>query len=57
MKRPRTPPTASGMVEYPGPDHELMKRLRPPQSVEEVCSLLCVYMIVLLLDFYWLYCP
>ncbi|CAN1197959.1 Topless-related protein 3 [Linum perenne] len=35
LKRPRTPPTGSGMVEYPGPDHELMKRLRPAQSVEE----------------------
>ncbi|KAF8015963.1 hypothetical protein BT93_H1495 [Corymbia citriodora subsp. variegata] len=37
MKRPRTPPTASGMVDYQNPDHEqLMKRLRPAQSVEEV---------------------
>ncbi|KAL3728392.1 hypothetical protein ACJRO7_033043 [Eucalyptus globulus] len=37
MKRPRTPPTASGMVDYQSPDHEqLMKRLRPAQSVEEV---------------------
>uniref|UniRef100_A0A2P2MSL4 Uncharacterized protein MANES_09G174100 n=1 Tax=Rhizophora mucronata TaxID=61149 RepID=A0A2P2MSL4_RHIMU len=37
LKRPRTPPIAPGMVDYQGPDHEqLMKRLRPVQSVEEV---------------------
>ncbi|CAI0390933.1 unnamed protein product [Linum tenue] len=36
LKRPRTPTGAPGMVEYQGPDHELMKRLRPAQSVEEV---------------------
>ncbi|KAI6692380.1 hypothetical protein NL676_020090 [Syzygium grande] len=37
MKRPRTPPTASAVVDYQNPDHEqLMKRLRPAQSVEEV---------------------
>ncbi|XP_021772817.1 topless-related protein 3-like [Chenopodium quinoa] len=36
-KRPRTPPTTLGMVDYQNPDHEqLMKRLRPAQSVEEV---------------------
>lgn len=37
MKRPRTPPAAPGMVDYPSTDHEqLMKRLRSAQSVEEV---------------------
>lgn len=37
LKRPLTPPTAPGMVDYQSPEHEqLMKRLRPPQSVEEV---------------------
>ncbi|EEF49925.1 WD-repeat protein, putative [Ricinus communis] len=37
LKRPRTPPTAPGMVDYQNPDHEqLMKRLRPAQSVDEV---------------------
>ncbi|KAI4295197.1 hypothetical protein MLD38_040576 [Melastoma candidum] len=37
MKGPRTPPTAPGMMEYQSPDHEqLIKRLRPTQSVEEV---------------------
>ncbi|XP_030957790.1 topless-related protein 3 [Quercus lobata] len=37
LKRPRTPPAASGMVDYPSTDHEqLMKRLRSAQSVEEV---------------------
>lgn len=37
LKRAITPPTTHGMVEYPGADHEqLMKRLRPAQSVEEV---------------------
>ncbi|KAF2307284.1 hypothetical protein GH714_026099 [Hevea brasiliensis] len=37
LKRPRTPPTAPGMVDYQSPDHEqLMKRLRPAQTVEEV---------------------
>lgn len=36
LKRPRTPPTAPGIVDYQSPDHELMKRLRPAQSVEEV---------------------
>ncbi|EXB56799.1 Topless-related protein 3 [Morus notabilis] len=37
LKRPRTPPAAPGMVDYQSPDHEqLMKRLRPAQSVEEV---------------------
>ncbi|XP_021898842.1 LOW QUALITY PROTEIN: topless-related protein 3 [Carica papaya] len=37
LKRPRTPPANSGVVDYPNPDHEqLMKRLRPAQSVEEV---------------------
>lgn len=36
VKRPRTPPTL-GMLDYQNPDHEqLMKRLRPGQSVEEV---------------------
>lgn len=45
LKRPRTPPATQGMVDYqsPNPDHEqLMKRLRPAHSVEEVtkyCSL------------------
>ncbi|KAK7822237.1 topless-related protein 2 [Quercus suber] len=37
LKRPRTPPAAPGMVDYPSTDHEqLMKRLRSAQSVEEV---------------------
>ncbi|KNA19336.1 hypothetical protein SOVF_060520 [Spinacia oleracea] len=37
LKRPRTPPGTLGMVDYQNPDHEqLMKRLRPAQSVEEV---------------------
>ncbi|KAF8038856.1 hypothetical protein BT93_B1417 [Corymbia citriodora subsp. variegata] len=37
LKRPVTPPTGPGMVDYQNPDHEqLMKRLRPAQSVEEV---------------------
>ncbi|XP_031402100.1 topless-related protein 3-like [Punica granatum] len=37
LKRPLTPPTAPGMVDYQNPEHEqLMKRLRPAQSVEEV---------------------
>ncbi|XWS57464.1 hypothetical protein CRYUN_Cryun09bG0176200 [Craigia yunnanensis] len=37
LKRPRTPPSAPGMVDYQNPDHEqLMKRLRSAPSVEEV---------------------
>ncbi|CAI8615392.1 unnamed protein product [Vicia faba] len=37
LKRPRTPSTTPGMVEYQNSDHEqLMKRLRPTPSVEEV---------------------
>lgn len=37
LKRPITPPTTLGMLEYQTADHEqLMKRLRPAQSVEEV---------------------
>ncbi|CAK9134797.1 unnamed protein product [Ilex paraguariensis] len=37
LKRPITPPATLGMVEYQTTDHEqLMKRLRPAQSVEEV---------------------
>ncbi|KAK6121065.1 hypothetical protein DH2020_045194 [Rehmannia glutinosa] len=37
LKRPITPPATLGMVEYQNADHEqLMKRLRPAQSVEEV---------------------
>ncbi|GKV31989.1 hypothetical protein SLEP1_g40635 [Rubroshorea leprosula] len=36
LKRPRTPPGAPGMVDYQSPDHELMKRLRPAPSIEEV---------------------
>ncbi|KAI5658642.1 hypothetical protein M9H77_27435 [Catharanthus roseus] len=37
LKRPITPPATLGMVEYQSADHEqLMKRLRPAQSVEEV---------------------
>ncbi|XP_074276734.1 topless-related protein 3-like [Silene latifolia] len=37
LKRPRTPPGTLGLVDYQNPDHEqLMKRLRPAQSVEEV---------------------
>lgn len=37
LKRPRTPPATLGMVDYQNPDHEqLMKRLRPAQSVDEV---------------------
>lgn len=36
LKHPRTPPTP-GMVDYQTPDHEqLMKRLRPTPSAEEV---------------------
>ncbi|KAK4746150.1 hypothetical protein SAY87_012462 [Trapa incisa] len=36
LKRPLTPP-APGMVDYQSPEHEqLMKRLRPAQSVDEV---------------------
>ncbi|KAH9755386.1 Topless-related protein 3 [Citrus sinensis] len=36
LKHPRTPPTP-GMVDYQNPDHEqLMKRLRPAPSAEEV---------------------
>ncbi|GAB4855618.1 Topless- protein 3 [Ancistrocladus abbreviatus] len=37
LKRPKTPPPMLGMVDYQSPDHEqLIKRLRPAQSVEEV---------------------
>ncbi|KAM7469920.1 hypothetical protein LguiA_008103 [Lonicera macranthoides] len=37
LKRAITPPATLGMVEYQSADHEqLMKRLRPAQSVEEV---------------------
>ncbi|EPS69182.1 hypothetical protein M569_05580, partial [Genlisea aurea] len=37
IKRPLTPPATLGMVEYQNADHEqIMKRLRPAQSVEEV---------------------
>ncbi|KAK9292226.1 hypothetical protein L1049_020189 [Liquidambar formosana] len=37
LKHPRTPPTTPGMVDYQNPDHEqLMKRLRPTQSIEEI---------------------
>ncbi|KAL4341350.1 hypothetical protein GQ457_08G009520 [Hibiscus cannabinus] len=37
LKHPRTPPSVPGMVDYQNPDHEqLMKRLRPASSVEEV---------------------
>ncbi|KAG9138166.1 hypothetical protein Leryth_001396 [Lithospermum erythrorhizon] len=37
LKRPITPPGTMGMVEYPNADHDqLMKRLRPAPSVEEV---------------------
>ncbi|KAG5044256.1 hypothetical protein JHK87_008171 [Glycine soja] len=37
LKRPRTPPTTAGMADYQNADHEqLMKRLRPAPSVEEV---------------------
>ncbi|XP_027351654.1 topless-related protein 3-like isoform X2 [Abrus precatorius] len=37
LKRPRTPPTTPGMVDYQNADHEqLMRRLRPAPSVEEV---------------------
>ncbi|KAG7603609.1 Topless-related protein 3 [Arabidopsis thaliana] len=36
LKRPRTPPATPGIVDYQNPDHELMKRLRPAPSVEEV---------------------
>ncbi|KAA8536791.1 hypothetical protein F0562_029269 [Nyssa sinensis] len=37
LKRPITPPATLGMVDYQNTDHEqLMKRLRPSQSVEEV---------------------
>ncbi|XP_019441183.1 PREDICTED: topless-related protein 3-like isoform X2 [Lupinus angustifolius] len=37
LKRPRTPPTTPGMVDYQNADHEqLMKRFRPGHSVEEV---------------------
>ncbi|KAG5075956.1 hypothetical protein AAZX31_20G224000 [Glycine max] len=37
LKRPRTPPANPGMIDYQNADHEqLMKRLRPGHSVEEV---------------------
>ncbi|KAG6701327.1 hypothetical protein I3842_08G159800 [Carya illinoinensis] len=37
LKHPRTPPGTPGIVDYQSNDHEqLMKRLRPAQSVEEV---------------------
>ena len=37
LKRPRTPPANPGMVDYQNADHDqLMKRLRPGHSVEEV---------------------
>ncbi|KAH0731662.1 hypothetical protein KY289_002850 [Solanum tuberosum] len=37
LKRPLTPPATLGMLDYQSADHEqLMKRLRPAQSVEEV---------------------
>ncbi|CAN8265297.1 unnamed protein product [Cochlearia groenlandica] len=36
LKRPRTPPATPGIVDYQNPDHELMKRLRPVPSGEEV---------------------
>jgi len=37
LKRPRTPPATSAMVDYQNTDHEpLMKRLRSGHSVEEV---------------------
>ncbi|GFY94903.1 TOPLESS-related 2 [Actinidia rufa] len=37
LKRPITPPATLGMVDYQNSDHEqLMKRLRPAPSVEEV---------------------
>ncbi|KAG5084297.1 hypothetical protein JHK84_054335 [Glycine max] len=37
LKCPRTPPTTAGMADYQNADHEqLMKRLRPAPSVEEV---------------------
>lgn len=40
LKRPRTPPATSAMVDYQNADHEpLMKRLRPGHSVEEVTSM------------------
>ncbi|XWS64483.1 hypothetical protein CRYUN_Cryun05aG0007700 [Craigia yunnanensis] len=39
LKRPTTPPSALRMVDYQNPDHEqLMKRLRPAPSVEEVTN-------------------
>jgi hypothetical protein len=40
LKRPRTPPATPGIVDYQNPDHELMKRLRPAPSVEEVTRIL-----------------
>ncbi|KAI5398604.1 Topless- protein 3 [Lathyrus oleraceus] len=37
LKRPRTPPATPGIVDYQNADHDqLMKRLRPVHSVEEV---------------------
>ncbi|XP_004495685.1 topless-related protein 3-like isoform X2 [Cicer arietinum] len=37
LKRPRTPPVTPGIVDYQSADHDqLMKRLRPGHSVEEV---------------------
>ncbi|XP_057423217.1 topless-related protein 3-like [Lotus japonicus] len=37
LKRPKTPPATPGMVDYQNADHEqLMKRLRPNHSVEEM---------------------
>ena len=46
LKRPRTPPATLGMVDYQNPDHEqLMKRLRPAQSVEEVTARAYVFVV------------
>lgn len=40
LKRAVTPPTTHGMVDYTAEHEQLMKRLRPTQSVEEVDSIM-----------------
>lgn len=55
LKRPITPPATLGMVDYQSTDHEqLMKRLRPAQSVEEVILKSCY--LLFFLDDYDVYC-
>lgn len=49
LKRPRTPPATPGIVDYQSTDHEqLMKRLRPAQSVEEVILKIFSFLFVML---------